>query len=298
MAAVAGSNFQRLAQWLVAAGIRAVLPVERWRLRRAEIELGALGWEQADFAAEIEVEILRVRDVEWQQARLINESAELAGRIAAATKRCDATDRAAVATGQRRAKQSERLTADCRRWRRRVAAVAAELAAVERQLKKWHDEQAALDREATAADRGPGQLPQRDFIERRRVAIRNFSRHERHRVQLAAELAEFRGRLAALRAALAAAVDEAAAADRQAAAERLACQREIGSLRRRKCAIAKELGRLDAAKENHFLVIGRCLADAGLAPMNQPRALDRVLAHRHRIAALAARLARRPSGVH
>jgi len=69
-----------------------------WRIRRrlearhllkAEITLGELGWQQADFPESVEETIRNLHRIEAEQAELFNRSADLAGEMSAAQKERD-----------------------------------------------------------------------------------------------------------------------------------------------------------------------------------------------------------------
>ena len=113
------------------------------------------------------------------------------------------------------------------------------------------------------------------------------AQHERvsqESANLAAERAALRSSVAGNLAQERAAQRKARAADRKLAAEIHDCSR---SAKRSD----KSMNRLDRKKSEPFLLIGRCLADTKIAPMNQPEALDSVLRLRTELHAAAALLA-------
>jgi len=57
-------------------------------------------------------------------------------------------------------------------------------------------------------------------------------------------------------------------------------------LQQEKNGVERRLSELDHSKGNEFLIVGRCLADAQIPPMNQPQALQKVLDLRATVAKL------------
>ena len=119
---------------------RARLLFAQRKLGRAEVELGLLGWQQADFEGEALQHVRQLTDFEREQSRLTNESAALALAI-----RRLQDERAAAR------QQQDETCAQLEAERARVAAPVAEderrLAARRRAPSNFGESIASLDRE-------------------------------------------------------------------------------------------------------------------------------------------------------
>ena len=266
------------------------------KLARAETDLGLLGWQQADFEGEALEHVRQLADCEREQARLTNESAELALAI-----RRLQDERAAA----RRLFDDARAEIEAGR-----AAVAAPVAEAERQLAvrqrapaNFAESIAALDRELREVGQLYGELaciePQtleiRNEVIRlreRTVAIPNEKTDLRVRQQQAAnEVRALEETVARGRVALAA-VDEKLRAQRAEFEEADgAREKEIADRESEKAAVGREGDALEKAKGNPYRKIGQLLADSGIAPMNQPQALAAVLGGRESVAGLVREMA-------
>ena len=263
----------------------------RRKLARAEMDLGLLGWQQADFEGEALPHVRQLTDFEREQSRLTNESAALALAI-----RRLQDERAAAR------KLYEEARAQLEAERARVAAPVAEeerrLAARQRAPVNFGESMAALDRElrevsqlyAEVAGIEPQTWEIRNEairLRERTVAIPNEKADLRQRQQQAVN--EFR----ALEESLARGRMAVAAADEKLRAQRVefaeadgAREKEIADREREKVAVSKQGDSLETAKGNPYRKIGQLLADSGIAPMNQPQALAAVLRGRETVAGL------------
>ena len=263
----------------------------RRKLARAEMDLGLLGWQQADFEGEAQQHVRELTDFEREQSRLTNESAALALAI-----RRLQDERAAAR------KLYEEARAQLEAERARVAAPVAEeerrLAARQRAPVNFGESMAALDRElrevsqlyAEVAGIEPQTWEIRNEairLRERTVAIPNEKADLRQRQQQAVN--EFR----ALEESLARGRMAVAAADEKLRAQRVefaeadgAREKEIADREREKVAVSKQGDSLETAKGNPYRKIGQLLADSGIAPMNQPQALAAVLRGRETVAGL------------
>ena len=254
-------------------GCRGLLAYERHRLRKAEINLGVLGWQQADyFSAETEAQVKRIYDVEKKQASHLNREAEIAETI--------------------RALESQRVEA-------KIAheAALAQIAA-ERQPDASAREQTfarVAEAEATVA-RFDGALASFDMeIERasdaRRLAMRLEKQEmERVREQKISECDPLREALALCDSRLAALDEKARRMQDEFDARIAALQAELRVAEREKDKTRKQMNALEGGKRSPYLHIGRCLADCDIAPRNQPDALERVRALRRRARQIESRI--------
>jgi chromosome segregation ATPase len=271
---------------------RLRLVVAARRLAKAETNLGLLGWQQADFAGEAQRHIDQLTNVEREQARLTNESARLGLAIqhfqdegAAAQRQFEETRRARAAERVKVAAPVEETARQCAERERlrdnfaaRVATLARELADADRQ----HAELLA------AAKLTPDDRAELGRLRQRTAGIPTELADLRLRQQrLVGELRPLQEALARGRAAVAV-EDEKLRVQQAAFAEaELARKKEVADFQREKQAVEKEIASLEKAKGDPYRRIGQVLADAGIAPMNQPHALAAVQQGRAAIALLA-----------
>ncbi len=255
---------------------------------RAEVQLGLLGWQQAEFDEETQREVDQIQKFESAQARLSNESAALAKALtalaeqrataqAAFTEKRSAHDAAVrtereagahieseIAAARGQAPALEARVPELERELREVTRIYQELLKVEEQTPLVRDDQARV-RERTVAI--PGEIGE---LQTRRARI------DAEVEALTRSLEQTRSRETDAKAALAKLNSEHEDWDR-------VMQNEIKIKEREKAWIEKESDALEGAKTNPYQRIGQVLADNHLAPMNQPQALEAVRAARLRI---------------
>jgi DNA repair exonuclease SbcCD ATPase subunit len=259
------------------------------RLLKAEITLGELGWQQADFPEHVEATIDNLRRIEKEQADLFNRGADLSGELAAAQKDRD----------QHNAEYRAARTAVLQETQPHIAgreqeeAARAELqkltAALREQLPDLQEQEREYRRQIGEVTNQPLSTPQLSEEKRRlndlhQATLGSISAaHDgiektcakiRVHDELIAKLDPVIEALQQKLEALDTAFNEA---DRVRAARVLKLQQD-------KHGVERRLTELDQAKGNEFLIVGRCLADAQIPPMNQPQALQKVLALRGAIA--------------
>lgn len=281
---------RELARKFTRAKLRLALWRARRELARAEIDLGLLGWEQVDFFDdELNAAVAKIHESETSQARLMNAAADLAARIerahsenAAARGMLDEvlartrTEKAAAEQSLGEAESEIRARRETRsRFQRALAELAAALDALEKQYF------------ALLAAPQPDAASRAEILRIRdqqtRLATEQAElRESEARAAAGAAVAEktresLRARLDALEKTIEENEERAETLARELAAEISACEREQQRL-------AEQVNLLDAEKARPFLLIGRCLADHGIAPMNQPGALQRVLDLRDAVA--------------
>ena len=273
--------------WLVAVRLRI-----RRKLFKAEVELGWLGWEQADFFDdEINAAVLKVREFEETQASLLNVSAELSGRRAALDKELEeervlhdqtqaalARERDPIAAELERAEAArrqkleaagrfERALEEIADLEKELEALSLSFMSVERpslqirsRAREVSDELIRLpaERKLVLADRG--------------AAAGEAARLEQVSASLDAELRRIDTDASAARKRL------------EEAALRHASETRLLDRERKKSSL--HMSRLDREKRKPYRLIGACLADHGIAPMNQPSVLGNLLALREREAGI------------
>jgi len=267
---------------------------ERIRVRRqladAEAQLGWLGWQRADFfAPDLINAVAKVREFEDAQASLMNVTAELSGR---------------------KAKLDEELAREKARHDEALAALAKEREPIAAQI----TEKEGLRRRKLEAierfDRALGELAAKVKrlealstsymkVEQPRIEIRTKAREtsedliqlafERQRVDTSrkaaaeavagfdAEIGKLRTELERIDAAQAAARAQFTSARRRLTGE----HRKIERTQRKSHA---GISSLDRKKRKPYRLLGTSLADQGIAPMNQPEALEQVGELRNRVA--------------
>ena len=232
----------------------------------------------------MEAVIEQIRALERDQAQLLNESARLAKEIALITRKREAAARTALFKEKKQTVELEKLREDLRSWRERLGNMTNELAALDEQIATCDEIQNALDKEVLARGSDYEPMARHEFVARRQAAIEELNHRRKLRHQLATELEGFQERYRDVERTMETGLAAAEAFAENARAEQTVFAEELDRREARKATIERNLKQLDDAKGNHFLLAGRCLADAGLAPMNQPQALEKVLKLRARIA--------------
>ncbi len=297
MAAFPREGFLDLSRRLRIAWLRAV----RLRLRRslfeAEAQLGWLGWERVDFFdAETTAEVEKVREYENAEASLMNTSAELAGRKASLDRQLAAEkslhDQAQKSLAEEREPIAAQLEqAEARRRQKLEAAdrferAIEEIARLEKQLEarslsfmNIEHPSMAIRTEAREVSDELARLPGE-----RKLVYADKAAALEQAARLEPEIARLRGHLQRIETASSAARDHLAAATRRLGGEMRLLEQE-----QRKSKV--HMSRLDREKRKPYRRIGACLADHGIAPLNQPEVLEKVLTLRAREAELIQTLA-------
>lgn len=268
----------------------------RKKLFRAETKLGWLGWQQADFfGTEVQAQIDKIAQLEKEQALLVNVVADIsekrrdleAKRIAGQRE----YEESRLAMEQERAPHDARL-AECEgRWQlrrdawRRFENALTELEKTERTLMEQHAQIRSVTPQTTKT-----QAEEKQILAHR-VQLANERRElENERREAMQEIAELEVAQPALRAE----VERCAAEEEQARAIFAAADRVLAAEMRARGRETKRSGKQSTAIESKmrepFRLVGACLADHQIAPMNQPEALQEVLSLRTKIAEMLASL--------
>ncbi|MGB8353738.1 MAG: hypothetical protein WCD79_07625 [Chthoniobacteraceae bacterium] len=285
------AGFDELERKLQRAADRVRILLEKRRLTQTEINLGALGWQQVDdFPPEIEEQMREIHAMERQQADLSNQGADIQWEI-------DALQLKRKENG----KNLEYLLAEIEPalqplagWRAEAEkSIIAGNESIQRFDKAIADLESAhesfgLRLQALMSEKQT--FPVRDqvlWIEERRMALGNEKEDlERSRVKTTMDqktteeqIQTVQAQIEELNQKIRVAKEESNARDRE-------LNSQINALEKQKKNASKNVESLDKKKSPAFLAIGRCLADADIAPMNQPEALEHVIAHRGKIAGL------------
>jgi chromosome segregation ATPase len=268
----------RLGGWRAARG-----------LEKAETQLGLLGWQQADFDEETQRQVDAIQNVEREQGELSNRAAGLAQDIEKLN-----AERAAV----RAEFDQKRSALEAERAKTREPMVELDrlIGVVRSRPADGNRRMAELDREERETDASYKKLlgvqpqsPQvRDEIlhqRQRLLAIPNERQDiKAQQVRATADLQEREQQRAAIE-------QRSAELDRQLRdVKKAADQRDaefasqLKGVEKEHARAEAEVRQLERAKLDPYREIGRVLADSGVAPVNQPQALERVLQLRQTIA--------------
>jgi chromosome segregation ATPase len=263
-------------QWL---SLRARLAARQ--LEKAETTLGLLGWQQADFDEKTQTEVERLVEFEREQARITNESAAVGRALREQKEVCEVgrkhyeTEKSAIEAERQRMLEedmaAERLLAEKRRIEPSFEQRMPELDRELRDCSRRHSELLSKVGHSTAVKQELLALRERavaipnEVADLRMQHLRTVSeiraleaqteRHRAHRAGIARQEAEL------------------TAGFERADAELTA---RIKALEREHADLEEEFASLEGAKANPYREVGRVLADSGVAPMNQPQALERV----------------------
>jgi chromosome segregation ATPase len=271
------------------ANHRIQISLAERNLAKAEANLGLLGWQQADFDQETQEQVDALQNIEREQANLTNRSAELAHQLDALK-----VERVKIRWEyeQRRDKLTGERTKACQpmdELQRKLANARAHTPDVDRKAAQLDREQKDIEAMSTKLlVIQPQPLHVRDEILQlrdRMLQIQNErndlrtmharSLSEIH--QLEQQISVFEKRRTEFDTSLSALQETFEAED-----EKLASDEHL--LTREKEKVEKSVNEMDKAKGNPYRAIGRVLADNGIAPMNQPSALSKVLSLRESIA--------------
>ena len=267
---------------------RLQIVAERRKLAKAETELGLLGWQQADFDLDTQLQVDKLKNYEREQSCLINEGAAFGQTIRSLRGKREAARRAFE-------EERRRLLAEQAAQREPLERLRKQLLVYRKQEPQYQKRIPELDRELREVQRlyteclaleSPSAQAREDLVRlrERTVAIPNEkadlrTQHMRMASEikaLEAQIQQNSERVEQLETALKDLETAFEAQDRETATE-------IRAKERGKAKIDREIDTLDEAKANPYRQIGRVLADSGLAPMNQPHALDKVRRYREGI---------------
>jgi chromosome segregation ATPase len=285
-----------LSRILKRVNCRAQIALAQRNLANAEEHLGLLGWQQADFDESTQRQVDSLQNIEREQAVLTNRSADQARQLAKLSEnrvkfRTEYDQSRSVIEAERQkarhplaeferklnvarahAPDVDRKAAQLDREQRDIEELSTKLLVVQPQPIHIRDEILRLRDRALAI-----QNERNDLRTQYARSLSEIHHLEQQTVTIEKRVAEFDQNLRELRA-------KFEQEDHKLADEERACAEE-------KEKIERQVNDLEHAKGNPYQAIGRVLADNGIAPMNQPAALSRVLDLRERIAQREATLA-------
>jgi chromosome segregation ATPase len=259
---------------------RLRLIFERRRLARLETALGLLAWQQADYDSVTQEHVDRLTDYERAQARIANESAaigleiqQLEAQRGVAEREFEEASSAALEKEYPAVTHAETLEAAVVAKRKERREIEARLPVFDRELREAEEEYRAL-----VAREQPSSEVKSQLFRWRKVIL-----------ALPQEKAEWTARLQQVTQELTAM--EALLASLQEARERFEerdqeLADDIAAHQRARRKVEKQVEALEKAKSEPHREIGRALADHNIGPLNQPEALDAVLAQREKIAGI------------
>ena len=269
---------------------------ERRKLTAAEIHLGQLGWQQADFPPEVERQIHAINAVELQQAQISNQSADIQSNIDDLQTRRSVNKKLldGMISG---------IEADIKPLSQTREEARLPLVVKQEGIRRFEQalpvvmktrETLALQIEELEAINRPDLDVQRELVQLKdRLIECNFEREDMQRAVMklqneikaqTQQVATLDLKIQDLNLKISGARDTFNTGDKELLAE-------INSLLKGKKETSKMADRLDKKKSSAFLPIGRCLADYDIAPRNQPESLQLVLTHRGIIEAYQRRIA-------
>lgn len=257
-------------------------------LEKSETDLGLLGWQQAEFDPTTQSEVDKITEYERKQSELNNASAglgkelrELREQRETGKKAFDEQHAELFAPRARLAQNHPQMERQLAELRKAEPALERRMPELERELREYNKLYATLLARNLNSPQVKAELTR---LRERTVAIPNEKsdlRNQHLRIvsesrALESQLERDREQIAGIDQQLKALQAEFDAEDGRLAAE-------IRGREKEKTRIEKEIDALESAKHNPYLQIGRVLADSGIAPMNQPGALDKVKRLRARV---------------
>ena len=279
------TGWQELGRRIHRVADRLRLKHEQRKLTSAEIYLGELGWQQADFPPEVESQIQAITSVELQQTEFSNRSAEIQSDIDELQSRreqekgehesviaaielelqplLEAREVARQPLGglQEGIQRFEKAIAAIRETERTLASQLEELEIIEPASMEIRQELIRLKDKRTDCHFEIEDMQTAEMKLQHEIRIQT-----REVTALDVQIQEINRRISDK-------WDAFNAADNQLLAE-------IDALNRGKMETRSMVDNLDKQKSSAFLAVGRCLADFNIAPMNQPGALEQVLSWR------------------
>lgn len=279
------AGFQEIERKFQRTEWRIRLRLERARLEKAEIDLGALGWQQADFPPEVEKQIDAINRFESQQAELSNQSADLQWQIDELESTRQEKGREFAGKMGELEPVLEPLVTSSKGIKKQIVEKQTILQRFDQAISELEISQAKLEEDLKklwSAESGTMDIKNQIFqMSEKRNAFEVEREELQHtRLKTMAEIKELTQELSALdesieqlNTQIRALKDEFHAQDRE-------LNVQIQKLTRQKREARKHVDKLDKKKSPAYLAIGRCLADYNIAPLNQPAALETVLVHR------------------
>ena len=280
------TGWRELERKVQRGGGRLRILLEQRKLTAAEIHLGELGWQQADFPPEVDRQIRVITHMERQQAAYSNQSADIQAKIEEIESQREVERKKheeAVAVIELELKplfQAREVA------RQPLAGLQQGVLRFEEAIAGLRETHAQLMAQISEAAGASIELNDRR-------ADCEFQMEELHRAmtglhtQIAAQtkqVATLDLQIQDVNRKITDATEAFETADR-------ALLGEIAGQEQGKRETGRMVERLDKQKSSAYLAVGRCLADYEIAPMNQPGALQDVLTRRENILGLEQRIA-------
>lgn len=275
---------------------RGALLWEHRKLAHLEVQLGLLGWQQADYGEGTRDHVDRLADYERTQSQLTNESATLGLTLQQLEER--RTSERQTYEGQR----AERLTAQ-QPLVKQIEEKEKELSAMRRERIKTEEWLAAAEREHAASEQkyrsllasgnhNPQAVEEVTRLQQKALSIPQEKLERQAKLnELLDSTPRLETELQELRARVSLETEAGKTLEKSFTESDEALAKEIASHKREKQKLERQVNDLEKAKAHPYRGIGRVLADHGIEPLNQPDALAAVLTQRAKIAAMEEKLA-------
>jgi chromosome segregation ATPase len=245
------------------------------------MDLGLLGWQQADYDGEILRQVQQIQELEREQSSLTNRASELNAEIRQLQSERDA-DRKKYEES-RRALDAERkhvlaphpqIERQLVEKRKIEPNFVKRIPDLDRELREVRRRYTELLTAETETPQGKQELVR---LRERSVSIPNEKSDLRtQHLRTVSEIRALENALRKERQAIAALDERSRKADEDWQALERDFMQRIRNKEREKARVEKRIHSLEGAKVNPYQRIGQVLADSGVAPMNQPQALEKV----------------------
>ncbi len=267
---------------------RMRMALTRRELEKSETELGLLGWQQAEFDTQTQSEVNKVTEYERKQSELTNASASLGKELRELRDEREIGRKTHEEFRRELAARRAGIVANHPQVEKTLAALRKGEPAFERRMPELDRESREINKLYTELLARGEHTPQIKVeltrLRERTVAIPNQKSDLRNQhLRTVTEIRAIESQIERDREQVAAIDQELKAATAKFDANDARITGEIRVRDREKVRIEKEIDVLETAKRNPYLQIGRVLADSGVAPMNQPGALDKVNRLRRRM---------------
>jgi len=261
---------------------RIRLLVENRKLIKAETTLGLLGWQQVDYdSPELEVQVAKIHETEKAQLELMNERAGLSALIESLKAEMESSRRIF-------AEQTTEIEHESAPARLQFTELSARAAEGEKILSRFKEGIADLQ----TRENNLGSIFKKLSLQPETgVVLEEINRNKHQRSVLQLEIKELESncsRQESVLSGLKTAMEPVQASlsrfdlrmrtlQQESSANERRIEGKIREAERGKERIGKQIESLNRKKAHPYRLIGRCLADEGIPPMNQPEALEQVL---------------------
>jgi chromosome segregation ATPase len=276
--------------------LRLRLRSEKGKLSRAEAELGLLGWQQAEFRGESQREVEKIKNCEVEQSRLTNEGAACGRSMRKLREEREVLKREFEENKRQSTQQRQELLEPSIRLEKQLEELRKEEPLYERRIpdldRELREVQGLYSRLYAIKEQTPQDRDDLLRLRERTVAIPNEKAELRTKhMHVASEIKTLESQLSIKRGQLEEVMQKLTSLDESFTTRERQLSGELRVLEKEKLRIDKENDALELAKTNPYQQLGRVLADHGMAPVNQPHALEKVLRFRESVEHLGGEIA-------